>query len=119
MRRRSIASLCLLLAYLPACTSWQVTTTPLPELAASPSTSPDLRVTTASGGRFELLSARVIEDSLVGVIPYPGSGRRAVAVPDITKVEVQKPNASRTAAVILLPMLVLGMVAEMNAISNW
>lgn len=106
MRRRSFASLVLLLAYLPACTSWQATGTPLAELTAPPKASPDLRVTTATHGPMELTGARGIGDSLVGVIAAPGTGRRVVLLPAITKVEVRKADAGKTGLLIGVPLAV-------------
>ena len=116
--RRSMSALMLLLVYLPACTAWTATTTPLAELTALPNATPSLRVTTGSQGRLELLGARVIEDSLVGMLPYPSSGRRAVAVPDIRKVEIEKVSAARTASLVAIPAIIILGVMYANSMSH-
>jgi hypothetical protein len=118
MRPRTPIATLLCFAHLSACTNWQATTVPLPELTMAPMASPDLRLTTTSRGRVELLGARVIKDSLVGLRPYPESGRVAVALPDISKVEVQKVSAGRTAALIAIPALVALGVMYANSMSH-
>jgi len=126
MSFRRVVSLLLLAAYLPACTSFQVTSQPLAQLTAQPTPVEKVRVTTADGAQIDVNSPRVTNDTLYGSMWTAASGGKqsagvvTIPVTDIRTVEVRKSDGSSTA------MLVIGIVAAVvllgvafgNAYSN-
>lgn len=98
MSFRRVVSLLLLAVYLPACTAYHQTETPLVQLTAPPKPVERVRVTTAEGARLQVWSPRVAGDSLVGFTKSDGRDSSWVAVPlsTIRSTEVQKVDAVRT-----------------------
>lgn len=94
MSIRTLVSFLLLIAYLPACTSFQATTQPLPELTAPPKTVKKARITTVTGARIELGDLRVANDTLYGTpeAARPDGGAVAIALTEIKTVEVRRAN---------------------------
>ncbi len=121
MSNRKLVSALLLLAYLPACTSFQATSQPLTELTAPPKTVKKARITTTSGARIELGNLRVANDTLYGEpeVPRPEPGPIAIALADITTVEVRKADGMGTAILVggIVLVIVVGAVSYSN--SNW
>ncbi|MEZ4412323.1 MAG: hypothetical protein R2910_05005 [Gemmatimonadales bacterium] len=101
------------MAYLPACTSFQATTQPLPELTAPPKTVKKARITTVTGARIELGYIHVVNDTLYGTseVPRPEPGPVAIAISDIKTVEVRKadPWAYALIAVGIVGVVVLSL----------
>jgi hypothetical protein len=118
MSIRKLVSALLLLAYLPACTSFQATTQPLSELTAPPKTVKKARITTTSGARIELGNLRVANDTLYGepAVPRPEPGPMAIPLADIKKVEVHKADLASTAVLIggIVLLVVGGAIAYAN-----
>lgn len=83
---------------LAACTFWQATETPLPELTASRHPPSLIRVTTVEGDLFELTDPRVHNDTLIGG-SVPDTGWTFIAVGDVTKVELKKKNVWKTVGI--------------------
>jgi hypothetical protein len=118
MSIRKLVSALLLLAYLPACTSFQATSQPLTELTAPPKTVKKARITTTSGARIELGNLRVANDTLYGEpeVPRPEPGPVAIALTDIKTVEVHKVDGTMTAILVIgiVGVLVVGAIAASN-----
>jgi len=122
---RSLTSAVLLLAYLPACTSFQATTRPLPELTAPPKPVKTVRVTTTAGTSIEVDAPRVVNDTLFGSAWMAGSGGKQTAEPvalpltDIQTVKVKKSDGTSTALLVggIVLVIVVGTVAWAN--SDW
>jgi hypothetical protein len=121
MSFRRVVSALLLVAYLPACTSFQATSQPLPELTAPPKSVKKARITTVTGARIELGYIHVANDTLYGTpeVPRPDGGLVAIALADIKTVEVRKVDGSDTAMLVggIVLLVVVGVVAYSN--SNW
>jgi hypothetical protein len=121
MSIRRLVSVLLLMAYLPACTSFQATTQPLPELTAPPKTVKKARITTVTGARIELGYIHVVNDTLYGTpeVPRPEPGPVAIAISDIKTVEVKKSDGTSTALLVggIVLVIVVGAVAWSN--SDW
>jgi len=123
MSFRRVVSVLLLVAYLPACTSYQATTQPVAELTAAPKPPEHLRVTTADGAQIDVNAPRVVNDSLYGTTAVTGARgeptTRAVAIPlaNVRTVEVRKSDGTSTM------MLVVGVVGALVllgvAAGNW
>lgn len=107
---RKVVSALLLMAYLPACTSFQATTQPLPELTAPPKTVKKARITTVTGARIELGYIHVANDTLYGTpeVSRPEPGPVAIALADIKTVEVRKADPW---AYALIGLGLVGLVA--------
>jgi hypothetical protein len=106
-RRRALSAL-LLCLYLPSCTFWQTTSTPLPELTGPPDPPPLVRITPVTGERIEVQDPRVHGDSLIGGT-IPDTGWAFLALADIKKVEIRKRSVPKTVlAVVLLAGLAYG-----------
>jgi len=114
--RRAVSAL-LLIAYLPACTSFQSTSQPLTELTAPPKPVNKVRVSTSAGTSIEVDAPRVVNDTLFGSTWTAGSGGKqtaeAVALPltDIRTVEVKKTDGTTTALVLVGVVGVIVLVA--------
>jgi len=104
--RRAISAV-LLVLYLPACTFWQTTNTPLPEITGPPEPAASVRVTTVAGEEIELQDPRVHADTLIGGA-VPDTGWVFLPLSDIKKVEVRKKNVLKTigAGALLLGIVV-------------
>jgi hypothetical protein len=102
MRFRPVISALLLVAYLPACTSFQATTQPLAELTAPPKPVKSVRVTTIDNRSLELEHPRVAGDTLYGAsLTFGARGEptsEAVAIPvaEVRLVEVQRPDDTKS-----------------------
>jgi len=103
--RRAVSSL-LLVVYLPGCTFWQATSTPLPELTGPPNPPPLVRITPVDGERIEIQDPRVHGDSLIGGT-VPDTGWVFIPLADIKKVEIRKRNVPKTALVVVLAAALL------------
>jgi len=95
--RPAVAAL-LLLLYLPSCTFWQATETPLPVLTESEHPPARVRVTTVEAVSYEIVDPRIHNDTLIG-----GTGADEhwifLAVADITKVELRQKNFWKTVGI--------------------
>jgi hypothetical protein len=98
--RQALAVL-LLVMYLPGCTFWQATTTPLPELTGPPNPAPALRITTTDGERVEVQEPRVHLDTLIGGA-VPDTGWIYLPLASIRKVESRQRNVLKTIGGIAL-----------------
>jgi hypothetical protein len=117
MRHTRLAAAILLLAYVPACTSYQVMTDPSTGLLAPVKPVEEVRITLRTGERFELNSPLVYGDSLKG-FQIEGSAR-SVAMGDMTEVEVRKPSAGKTVGLVLGIAVAAGLVAGGIAMANY
>lgn len=128
MRRRALdrkllrtLSGAILLAYVPACTSWHA----LP--ATAPAPTPDkprtLRITLRDGSKLELLEAFVLGDSLVGEQIYRYRRfRTAVPVGQIHATEERRVNVGQTVALVVGVVgiaAVIGIIALAEALKNY
>ena len=105
MARRFIAAL--LMVLLTACHSWQPTT--VSPQGWTPEERPSsVRVTLMNRETITLEYPTMRNDSIIGVVPYLNGYSRAVAVSDVSRVEVRQLNAGRT---IGLSLLLAGLVA--------
>jgi len=85
-----------LIALLLGCTSWRMTTRPLPELVENQ--QPDrLRVTAANGARMVVHGPQVVGDTLAARI-FRSGAKAAVHVPwsGVRTVELRRLNAGKT-----------------------
>ncbi len=109
---RSAIATALAAATLGACTTWR----PLPgsPRAVVPQRASQLRVHVASGNVLQIHNAIVVGDSLTGTREWmPGSDRVAVALADVTSVEVHRVSLGRTVlAVAILGVVVVGLAAN-------
>lgn len=123
--RRAVSAL-LLIAYLPACTSFQATTQPLSELTAPPKPVEKIRVTTSAGAQIEVDAPRVANDTLYGSTWAAGAGGKQAVAPvalplaDIRTVEVKKSDGATTALVLVgvVGVVLLIGVATKNTTEN-
>lgn len=107
-----------LAAYMPACTSYHVLADPAAAIAESPKPIDKARITLVNGKRFEMTKVRVEGDSLRG-LGY-GVGDRGIALADIKKLEVAKPDAGKTVALVLGIGAFVGLtVAFAAAMADW
>lgn len=116
MHRTRFAAAILLLAYLPACTSYQVIADPSTGLQASPKPIEEARITLRTGERFELNAPGVYGDSLRG-IPHQGSAK-IVAMGDVSKMEVRRPSTGKTVGLVLGIVVVGGLIAGGIALAS-
>ena len=127
-RPPAIASI-LLAVQIAGCARWAPVTQPIPE-AVEKHPRAEARVTLQDGTRWELSHLRIVGDSLAGyhVIVSSASGvpepwdrgdTVAVALADISRMEIQKPAASRPAlAAGALLLAVIAVVAISQAVNN-
>lgn len=121
MSFRRVLSALLLIAYLPACTSFQSTSQSLTELTAPPQPVKTVRVTTTDGTSIEVDAPRVVNDTLFGSAWTAGPGGKQTAEPvalplaDIRTVEVKKSDGTTTALVIVG---VVGVIALLAVVSD-
>ena len=107
MALRRVVSALLLITYLPACTSFQATTQPLPELTAPPHPVDRVRITDTTGARIDVSAPRVVNDTLFGSTWTTGAGGKqaesAVSLPlsAIQMVEVRKTDGGTTAILVI------------------
>jgi len=122
MRAQRLRSLLLLAAYLPACSSYQVTTEPVAVLTAQPAPAKTLLVTTIRQATLEVQDPTVLRDTLFGTLltvtsrGAPSTEPLRLPLSEIAKVEVRKPDATKTT--ILVVALVGFVVAMTVAASN-
>jgi hypothetical protein len=103
MRLSRITAVVALVVYLPACTSYHALADPVAGLRAPVKPIERARITLGTGERFELKSPVVSGDSLSGI--REGSGPMILALADVAKAEVRKPDSNKTFG------LVVGIVA--------
>jgi len=96
MLGRRALSVLLLTLYLPSCTFWTATETPLPELTGTATPPALVRITTVDGEVIDLQDPRVHNDTVIGGA-VPDTGWVFVAMADITKVEVKEKSVLKTA----------------------
>lgn len=108
---RAVAAL-LLTLYLPSCTFWTATETPLPELTATETPPALVRVTTVDGEEFELQDPRVHNDTLIGGA-VPDTGWVFLALADISKVEVKQKSVAKTGLAVVLAVGVVVAIAAL------
>ena len=113
LARRVIAAF--LLVLLTACYSWQpITVSPQ---GWTPEEQPSsVRVTLMNRETITLEYPTMRNDSIIGVVPYLTGYSRAVAVSDVSGVEVRQLNAGRT---IGLSLLLAGVAAFGIALANY
>lgn len=119
MRFRAVVSMILLAAYLPGCTAYHTTSTPLDQLTAAPKPVGRVCVTKVSGGQVEVLEPRVAHDTLFGMNGARGMSTSgvAIALSDIKSTQVRKVDGARTlvAVVVVGGVLVLVGLAMKSA----
>ena len=94
----------LALAYLPACTTWK-TQNVAPVVALKEPVPPRLRVQLKDGRTVFLDSARVENDSLVGIVrgedaPGRTAGRTAFALSDVERTEARGAKTLASAGIV-------------------
>ena len=114
MSMRGVVSMLLLVAYLPACTSFRPAPEPLSALNTASSPAQQVRVTTTDGVQVAVDGPRVANDTLFGTTWSTGSGGKqaaqAVAFPlaALRSVEVRRSDGGKTA--LLIGGIVVGIV---------
>ncbi len=108
MRPTRLIAVALLVAYLPACTSYLVLADPAATLQAPPKPIKKARVTIDSGKRFEVMAPRMNADSLQGQL----RDGTAVSVPmsGIQKVEIREYHGGKTGWLIFGGILAVGAI---------
>jgi hypothetical protein len=96
----------LLLAFLPACTSYRTVADPAVALQASPKPIKKARVTIDTGKRFELRSPHISGDSIQGSL-RDGS-EVSVPMSTVQEVEVRQPSDTKTYFLVIGIILALG-----------
>jgi hypothetical protein len=114
--RRAISAV-LLVLYLPACTFWQTTNTPLPEITGPPEPAASVRVTTVAGEEIELQDPRVHADTLIGGA-VPDTGWVYLPLSDIERVEVKQRSLWKTlvGSVLLVGIALLALDNYVNGV---
>jgi hypothetical protein len=102
MRSPLCAALVVLALGAGACSTWQVRTEPVREVAAAP--VPRARVTLRDGARMQLWDARVESDSLVGHLT-DDTARTAFALGDVATVETWEPSTAQTVKMTVIVVL--------------
>lgn len=122
--RRSSIALLLLLAYLPACTSWHVGT-PTPEAFIQREHPKVVRVTRIDGTRVTLTNPILAGDSLTG-LSRPSdyirdTTRVTIALSDVQSVAVEKFSAGKALIVAgaVVGALLIIWVADCSGRSGW
>jgi hypothetical protein len=98
-RRPGIACL-LLLAYLPACTSWEVGT-PTPAQFVEAEHPKAVRVTRSDGTRMEFRTPKVQGDSLVGTAGEDTTRQVSLPLSDVRSVDVKRVSAWKTTLAVV------------------
>ena len=102
-RNARLVPVLFLLALLPGCVTYWPKTPPAPGTTDS---FPGLvRVTRADSTSTMLVGARVQGDSLRGTLPGDPTQEVAIALADVTQVEVRQKNAKATVALVLVSAL--------------
>ena len=128
-RKHRLAAFLLLSIHLSGCTQWAPVTQPIPE-AVEKHPKADIRITLQDGKQIELGHVRLVPDSLIGLnlvgssesgVPEPWDkpDTVAVALADISRMELQKGSGAATgiiAGVVLLAVIVGVVVSQ--AIEN-
>ena len=110
-----LASVLLLLAYLPACTSYQALADPAASLQASATPVKKVWVTLQSGARFQLTSPYLEGDSLRGVSEL--SRPTSVAMSTVQQVEIWKHSGGKTVLLVAIVVVVVPVLTV--AIASW
>jgi hypothetical protein len=113
MSLSQVTAIVVLVAYLPACTSYQALADPVAGLRAPVKPVERARITLVSGERFELRNLTVIGDSLSGV--REGAGPTSLAFAEVAKAEVRKPDSDKTAGLVVGILAVAGLAALLVA----
>jgi hypothetical protein len=100
MRSRAMAVVSLVA--IVGCSTWQVSTAPVREAAATPLVH--TRVTLRDGARMQLWNARVEHDSLVGNLT-DDSTRTAFALADVATLELREASTRETIKLALIVAL--------------
>jgi hypothetical protein len=108
LRQSRIACL-LLLAYLPACTSWHVGT-PTPAEFVEREHPQKVRVTRTDGAAIQLMSPLVRDDSLVGTVGRDSTV--SLALSEVRSVEVERTSTGMT-------LLAIGAVVGVVILAAW
>jgi hypothetical protein len=99
MRSARCASAALLVAFLPACTSYYYLPAPSVSLAGAHQPIQKSRITLRNGEAFTLSGARISGDSLRGFV---GGGRgKSVALADVTSAGIRQVNPAKTVGLVL------------------
>lgn len=127
-RRRAIA-LILLVTHLAGCTQWAPVTQPLPETIEK-NPKADVRITLQDGKRLELSHVRLVPDSIIGLnlvgssesgVPEPWDepDTVAVALADISRMEIEKGAGSAPAIIAgVVLLVVIGAVVVNQSLEN-
>jgi len=101
---RRLRSLILLAAYLPACTSYQATTTPLPELLASPKPPTKIQVATTQGNNIQFAGPHIVGDTLFGDGKSLFTNLPVTGLPldQVRRVEVKRFDTGKTVALVVV-----------------
>jgi len=119
-RRRSGIACLLLLAYLPACTSWHVGT-PTPAQFVETQHPKRVRVTRSDGTKMELRTPMVQGDSLLGTAGEDTTRQVSLPLSDVRSVAVQRVSAWKTTLVVLggvIGVLVVTTIVECSNPEN-
>ena len=119
-RRRSGIACLLLLAYLPACTSWHVGT-PTPAQFVETQHPKMVRVTRSDGTKMELRTPMVQGDSLLGTAGEDTTRQVSLPLSDVRSVAVQRVSAWKTTLVVLggvIGVLVVATIVECSDPEN-
>ncbi len=100
MRLTQVTAVVLLIAFLPACTSYRTIENPAPVIRAEKEPIMRIRLTLQSGERIELVQATVSGDTVYGALRKGGESR-AVPLADASKVELQRADSDKTVGFVL------------------
>ena len=109
MRLTQVTAVVLLVAYVPACTSYQALVDPVEGLRAPAKPIERARITLVSGERFELEKPVILGDSLSGTRKDVGSV--SVGLSDIMKAEVRRPDTDKTVGLVVGIVVLAGVAA--------
>jgi len=99
MRQLRLTATILVAAFLPACSSYRLVADPAQALQASPKPARSARITYRSGEQVVLNSPWVDGDSLRGGAPQGQT--HAVALADVSFVEVRQSDGTKTSLLVL------------------
>jgi hypothetical protein len=111
---RRVISLCLIAAYLPACTSWHVQG-PTPEVVVRDRAPPAIRITQLDGSTVVVHQPMIVADSIVGQPMAAKAGQAvvapvAVALSTVKVLEVRRVDALRTVGATVGGLLLISVV---------
>ena len=99
MRLTQVTTVVLLIAFLPACTSYRSIEDPVPVVRAEKEPITRIRLTLQNGERVELVQARVSGDTVYGALK--GGESRTIPLANAAKVELRRNNPDKTAGFVL------------------